>query len=478
MNCKVLRVFLLSMCVLTAIHVHARQKKEKPTNVIFILVDDMGWADLGCYGSTSVKTPHIDKLAKDGMRFTDAYAGHTVCAPSRCVLMTGMHTGHSTIRANSGTASIRDEDVTVAEIFKQAGYTTGGFGKWGLGTMQSPGAAENQGFDTFFGYYDQVHAHTYYPSFLVEDGRPFVLPNNAKANGYKHGVTPLNPRSERSKIYRTDKKMSPKNGAVAETDREFSHYLIFERTKQFIRENKEKPFFCYAPWTPPHAAYHIPESDPAWQMYKDKPWSLEAKAHAAFVSMADYEVGQIVDLLEELGIRKNTAIFFMSDNGASHRFEGELNSSGPLKGKKRSMHDGGLRSPLIVSWPEKVNTGSVSNIPTYTADFMPTVAEIIGAQKFVPNNVDGISILPTLLGKDKKQKQHDCMYWEWPNGKGGSLPQAVRCGNWKLVRMANEDPWQLYNLKDDLGESNNIAEQYPELIEHVNKWLEKNRTKQ
>ncbi len=458
------------------------QKEEKTQpNVIFILVDDMGWADLGVYGSKEIKTPNIDKLAANGMRFSDAYAGHTVCAPSRCVLMTGKNTGNSRVRSNSGTSPLFSEDVTVAEVFKSKGYTTGGFGKWGLGTMQSSGAAERQGFDTFFGYYDQVHAHTYYPSYLVKDGAPFVLPGNAKNNGYEHGVTPVSTKAERSKLYRNDKMKSPKRGGVSTTiatgeKREFSQYVIFEETLKFIKDNKDKPFFCYAPWTPPHGDYHLPEDDPSWLMYKDKPWPVEARVHASFVNMADRQAGQVLDLLEELGIAENTLVFFMSDNGAAMRFDGILDSSGPLQGAKRSMHDGGIRSPLIVSWPGKIKAGSESKHITYSADFMPTIAELIGAESAVPSDINGISILPTLLGKSKKQKEHDCLYWEWPGRKGGKMPQAVRYNKWKLVRMDSNDPWQLYSIYDDIFESEDLASKHPDVVAHVNDWLKNNTT--
>ncbi|MCY4594646.1 MAG: sulfatase-like hydrolase/transferase, partial [Bryobacterales bacterium] len=234
---------------------------ERP-NIVFIMADDMGWADLGSYGSTAIQTPNLDRLASEGMRFTDAYAGHTVCAPSLCALMTGKHTGHTTVRANAGTAPIRDSDVTIAEVLKQAGYATGGFGKWGLGVMGSEGAAEKQGFDSFFGYYHQVHAHTYYPPFLVENGNPFPL----RANASMYGLEPEEFSSDLA-AYQAYKAMSPQGPFVPRETPEgayqFSHDLVFERTLDFIRENRDGPFFCYAPWTPPHAAYHIPEDDPA-----------------------------------------------------------------------------------------------------------------------------------------------------------------------------------------------------------------------
>ena len=445
-------------------------ESERP-NIIFIVVDDMGWADLGSYGSKAIQTPNLDRMASEGMRFTDAYAGHTVCAPSRCVLMTGKHSGHATVRANAGTAPIHDSDVTIAEVLKQAGYATGGFGKWGLGVMGSEGAAEKQGFDTFFGYYHQVHAHTYYPPFLVADGKPFLLRGNAGIYGLQ--AQEISSDLESLQAY---KALSPKGPFVPrktpDGDYQFSHDLVFDRTLDFIRENRDQPFFCYAPWTPPHAAYHLPADEPAVQPYRDKPWSDRAKVHAAFVSMIDRHVGELVKLLVELGIADKTAVFFMSDNGASNRFEGELDSSGPLRGAKRSMHDGGIRSPLIAHWPGAIGAGVVSDHITYTPDMMPTFAELAGADEFVPDDVDGLSIVPTLLGDADKQERHDYLYWEWDQR---GYQRAIRHERWKLV---SDKPgvWQVFDLETDISESDDIASEHPDLIANVAAWIEANRT--
>lgn len=440
-------------------------------NIVFILVDDMGWADLGSYGSTEIQTPNLDRLASEGMRFTDAYAGHTVCAPSRCALMTGKHTGHTTVRANAGTAPILDSDVTIAEVLKPAGYATGGFGKWGLGVMGSEGAAEKQGFDTFFGYYHQVHAHTYYPPFLVEDGKPFLL----RANARMYGLTPEELSSD-LQAYQTYKAMSPEGPFVPRTtpdgDYQFSQDLVFEKTLDFIRGNRDGAFFCYAPWTPPHAFYHIPDDEPAVQLYRDKPWSDRAKVHAAFVSMVDRQVGELMQLLQELGIADRTAVFFMSDNGASNRFEGELDSSGPLRGAKRSMHDGGIRSPLIAHWPGRIAPGSVSGHVTYMPDMMPTLAELADAEEFVPPDVDGLSIAPTLLGHADEQRHHDFLYWEWDQR---GRQRAVRHGRWKLV-SGESGVWQVFDLETDISESNDVASEHPDLIARAEEWIKANRT--
>jgi len=297
---------------------------ERP-NIIFIIVDDMGWADLGCYGSRQIHTPNIDQMASDGIRFTQAYSGCTVCAPARSVLMTGLHMGHTSVRGNTGGVPLPDGAVTVADVLKKAGYATGGFGKWGLGDVQTEGVPEKHGFDEFFGYYHQIHAHDYWTEYLWH--------NSEKV---------------------------PMSGEKGSGER-YSHYRIFDRMTEFIRRHKEGPFFCYAPWTPPHGSYQIPESDLAWQMYKDKPWPRNAKVAAAMDTMVDRQVGQLLALLTELEIDENTVVFFCSDNGASERFEGTLDSSGPLRGRKRSMYEGGIRVPLVARWPGKIEPGQVSD---------------------------------------------------------------------------------------------------------------------
>lgn len=438
-------------------------------NIVYIIVDDMGYADLGCYGGKAIQTPHLDKLAKRGMRFTDSYAGCTVCAPTRSTLMTGYHMGHTYMRLNTGGAPIRDQDITVAEVLKAAGYRTGGFGKWGLGDIDTPGVPEKQGFDTFFGYYHQIHAHRFYPDYLVHNSKKVPLPGNQDIyNKYKGA--PAFPR------------VDPKTGQV----HQFTHDLIFEEMKKFIRASAEsgEPFFCYAPWTPPHAEYKLPADDPAWLLYKDKPWKNDAKVHAAFCSMVDRHAGETLALLEELGIADNTIVFFTSDNGASKRFEGTLDSSGPLRGYKRDMHEGGIRTPLIVAWPGRIKPGSTSALPTYSPDVMPTLAAIAGdkARAAVPKDIDGLSILPTLLGEGGQQV-HGHLYWEWqrynwregkldPNG----LMQAARKGKWKAVKMGSDKPLLLYDLSVDLGEQNDLSAKHPDIAKQMADLMQASRT--
>jgi len=419
--------------------------KKRP-NIIFIMVDDLGWADLGCYGSKAISTPNIDRMASEGIRFTDAYSGCMVCAPARSVLMTGFHTGHTSVRSNTGGVPLEDSDITVAEVLKQAGYRCGGFGKWGLGDVRTSGVPEKQGFDVFFGYYHQIHAHDYWTDYLWRNSE---------------------------KIDMTGEKGSAER---------YTHYRIFEQTMDFIRQNKDRPFFCYAPWTPPHGKFQIPEDEPVWAMYKDKEWPKDAKVAAAMDTMVDRHVGELLGLLKELGIDERTVVFFCSDNGAAFRFEGVLDSSGPLRGRKRDMYEGGIRVPMIVRWPGKIRAGQVSEHVWYFADVMPTLAELAGAGKYVPSGIDGISVVPALLGRAEEQKKHEYLYWEWhlydwskrenvPNG----LMQAVRMGKWKAVRHRSDEAFELYDLEKDVGEENNLAGQHSGVMRKIEAYIKRTR---
>ena len=336
-------------------------------------------------------------------------------------------------------------EVTIAEVLKTEGYATGGFGKWGLGDLDTEGVPEKNGFDLFYGYYHQIHAHYYYPEYLIRNGKKETLPGNA-------------------------------NGAKGQ----YAHYLIFEEAKKFIRENRDRPFFCYCPWTPPHGRYEIPEDEPAWQKYKNmEGWERNAKVAAAMDEMLDRNVGEVLDLLNELGIDDNTVVVFCSDNGAAERFEGMLDSSGPLRGRKRDMYEGGIRVPMVVRWPGHIEAGRVSDLPWYFPDVLPTLAELAGAE--TPPDIDGISVVPTLLGQGTQPK-HECLYWEWPSYDWrkreytpDGLMQAVRSANWKMLRHKQSGPWQLYDLKNDIGEEHNIAEEHPEVIQRLADWIAANR---
>ena len=444
------------------------ESPERP-NILFILVDDLGYADLGCFGGKAIQTPQLDRMAAEGMRFTNAYSGCTVCAPARSVLMTGMHMGHTSVRHNSGGVALRDEDVTIAEVLKPAGYVCGGFGKWGLGDLDTTGVPEKQGFDVFYGYYHQIHAHYFYPDYLIRNGRKVPLPGN-KGFYEKH----------------KGQGFFPTHDSETGQKRQFTHYLIFEETKKFIRKNKGRPFFCYAAWTPPHDRYEMPAEDPAVALYRDKDWPLKAKVIAAMDTMIDRQVGELLILLKELKIDRKTLVIFCSDNGTADRLEGIHDSSGPLRGRKRDMYEGGLRTPLIAYWPGRIKPGTVSDLPTYFPDVMPTLAELGGAQDHLPTEIDGFSIVPTLLGEKvvgRVQEKHEVLYWEWqkydwnlmkpiPTG----LMQAARRGNYKLLRYAQDKPWELYDLSKDIGEQNNIASLHPEVISRITSWIDTNRT--
>jgi arylsulfatase A len=406
-------------------------------NIVFIMVDDMGYRNLGCYGSKTIQTPNIDAMSKEGMKFTDCYSGAPVCAPARSVLMTGYHLGHAPVRSNSGGTPLFPEDLTVAEILKKAGYLTGGFGKWGLGNQGSQGAAEKQGFDTFFGYYNQVHAHDFYTSHLFKNSERVEL------NGPSHSVI--------------------SNGERAERKGQYAHYAIHDETLSFIKESAAsgKPFFCYAPWTPPHSDLVIPEDDPAWALYKDKQdWPGRAKVVAAMNSMVDRHVGELLGLLKELGIDDNTIVFFTSDNGASRHWPGVLDSCGELRGIKGSYNEGGIRVPMIVRWPGKIKADTVSDLPWYFPDVMPTLAALAGVSTEIPKDTDGISIVPTLLGKGEQQK-HEYLFW----------PGAVRMGNWKGVGKPGKIA--LYDLSSDISETNNLAGKHPEIIAKLTDIMQK-----
>jgi arylsulfatase A-like enzyme len=395
-----------------------------PPNIIFIMVDDMGYHDLGCYGSKTIQTPNLDKMAAEGIRFTHAYSGDTVCASARSTLMTGTHKGKTPVRGNSGGIPLFPSDVTVAEVLKKAGYVTGGFGTWGLGNQGKDGAAERQGFDHFFGYYNQWHAHTYY-----------------------------------THLYRNSEKV--------ELNGRYTHHAIFDETIDFLEKyaGKDKPFFLYCPWTPPHSAYQIPEDEPAWQIYKDKqrPWTHAARCAAAMDTMMDRQIGEITELLKKKGVYENTIMFFTSDNGAAKRFDGVHNSSGVMKGFKRSMQEGGIRVPMIVRWPGKIKAGQESDFPWYFPDVMPTLAELAGVSKEVPDVVTGISALPTLLGEGEQTKR-DYMFWQF----GGN--RAVRVGKWKGLGMPGK--LRLYDVVADPAEDKDLAAEHPELVAKLSKIME------
>lgn len=428
-------------------------------NIIFILADDLGYGDLGCYGQTTIKTPNIDQLAEEGMKFTDHYAGSTVCAPSRCCLMTGLHTGHALIRAN-GNVPLRPSDVTVAELLKKVGYTTGIIGKWGLGEPETTGIPNKQGFDYWFGYLNQRHAHNYYPEYLWRNEEKFKLSNEVNHVIGGQDRTP---------------------GGVATKRVEYSHDLFAAEALGFVEKNKDRPFFLYLPFTIPHANNEAGNKGmevPSFGQYADKDWPEPQKGHAAMITQMDGDVGRLMALLKTLDLDKNTIVMFSSDNGPHKEGGGDpafFNASGPLRGYKRALYEGGIRVSMIARWPGRIKAGSKSNHISAFWDFLPTCCELAGIE--IPEGIDGISMLPTLLGRARQQNKHDGLYWEFhEQGK----KQAVRMGNWKGVRLnvakKPDGPIELYDLADDIGEQNDVADRHPGIIAKIEKYMKSSRT--
>jgi len=409
---------------------------ERP-NIVYIMSDELAYFELSCMGSKLIQTPNIDRMAEEGILFTEALAGCSVCAPLRCTLMTGKHMGHCSVRKNDGGTPLRAGEETIASMLRRAGYATGGFGKWGCGGRGSTGVPERHGFDVFFGYYDQVHAHSYYPPYLVRNSEEVPLPGN-------------------------------RGGRSGET---YSHYAIMDAALEFIRDNKDRPFFCYLPITPPHGMYDIPEDDPAYALYKDKDWPTEAARYAGMVTMVDRNVREVLDLLEELGLDEKTIVFFTGDNGGQDRFRDKEHPRGffgpnvnpetgqEFRGGKGNLYEGGLRIPAIARWPGKIAPGRVSDLVWYQPDVFPTVAELTGAEP--PEDLDGMSIVPELLGEDaagREQPQHEFLYWEY------GRQTAVRMGRWKAIQPRTDGPWELYDLSEDLSEQNDVAAENPEVL--------------
>jgi arylsulfatase A-like enzyme len=421
-------------------------------NIILILADDLGYGELGCYGQKQIKTPHLDRLAAEGMRFTQFYAGNTVCAPSRSVLMTGLHMGHTRVRGNAGNRnpeaqSLQPGDLTVARVLQQAGYATGLVGKWGLGEVDSPGEPRKHGFDYYFGFLNQTHAHNHFPAFLWRNGEKVALPNVVTPVGEVPGAGYATKRV----VYADD--------------------LCAEDSRAFIARNRDKPFFLFVSLVTPHANNERSREHgdgnevPDFGDYADRPWKDAVKGHAAMVSRLDRDVGRLMAQLKELNLDERTIVFFSSDNGP-HREGGPdyepnfFEASGPLRGIKRSLTDGGIRVPFLARWPGKIKAGTVSNHVGYFGDLMATWAELGGAP--VPAKTDGISLVPTLLGRGA-QPRHEYLYWEFYEQ---GVSQAVLLdGHWKAIRLKTlTAPIELYDLASNLAEKPDVAAQHPELV--------------
>ncbi len=476
----------------------ASAEAERPPNIVYILADDLGYAELGCYGQKKIKTPNLDRLAREGMRFTDHYCGNAVCAPSRCVLMTGKHPGHAFVRSNKamklpaevtehygmefgGQQPIPDSEFTIGEMLQKKGYTTAAIGKWGLGHFGTTGNPNLQGFDLFFGYNCQSHAHSYYPAYLWLNDQKYPLKNDPPIPGHASlapGADPNDPASYK-----------PFKG------QDYAGDHMIDQALQFIEANQEGPFFLYFPSTIPHVALHIPdeELEPYLGKWNDPPFTREKgygytphftprAAYAAMISRLDGDVGRLMAQLEKLGLDDNTLVLFSSDNGTTH-LEQEVDyeffeSVGPLRGLKGSLYEGGIRVPMIARWKGKIRPSTTTDLPSAFCDVMPTLAEVAGAE--IPAGIDGISFLPTLLGQPEKQKKHDFLYWEFA-GYGGQ--QAVRMGPWKAVRQNmlrknNPDPLkiELFNLAEDVGEQNDLAAEKPEIVEKARDLMSREHT--
>lgn len=423
-------------------------------NFIFILSDDLGYGELGSYGQQKIETPHLDRMAAEGMRFTQFYAGSTVCAPSRSVLMTGQHTGHTRVRGNAGgrkgAQTLVPGDVTVARVLRQTGYATALVGKWGLGLEDEEGEPLRQGFDEYFGFLSQTHAHNHFPNFLWRNGRKEALPNELVQVGPTEGVGYASKR-------------------VA-----YAGDLFAAEAVAFIERNRERPFFLYLSIVSPHAnnerSRELGEGNevPDFGRYAVREWNDSQKNHASMITRFDRDIGELFVHLKRLGLDEKTLVMFTSDNGA-HReggpdYEPEFfKASGPLRGIKRDLTEGGIRVPLIVRWPGRISPGTVSHHPSYFGDIMATYAEIAGAK--LPPNLDSISMAPTLLGRGT-QSRHPYLYWEFYER---GVSQAVLLdGRWKGIRRAEVTaPIELYDLDRDIGEAANLAAQHPAVVARI-----------
>lgn len=451
-------------------------------NIVLILADDLGYREIGCFGQRKIRTPHLDKLASGGMRLTQHYSGNAVCAPSRCVLMTGKDPGRAYVRNNSeiqpeGQKPIPSAEVTVAELLRDHGYATGAFGKWGLGGPGTEGEPLNQGFDRFFGYNCQRHAHSYYPSYLWSDQERITLDNAPPIPGHAklaEGADPADPRA-----------YEPFKG------KDYAPERINQQALRFIRDNKDRPFFLYYPTVIPHVALHVPDEElkPYVELgWNDPPFTAAQggytphfrprAAYAAMISHLDGDVGRIMQLLDELKLTENTIVVFSSDNGTTH-LDGEVdakffNSVGELRGLKGSLYEGGVRVPTIVRWPGRVRAGTSSDRVSGFEDWLPTLLEVAGAGDAIPRGIDGVSLLPTLMGQS--QPERPMLYREFP-AYGGQ--QSIRVGPWKAIRQnmtRGHLTMELYNLVDDIGEQTNVADRHPEIVARLSKLMEEHRT--
>lgn len=439
------RQLFLALWLLLSVGGAATASAELPErpNIIYVMVDDMGYGDLGCFGQKQIQTPHIDQIARQGMKLTNYYAGCTVCRPSRLVLWTGKHTGHTAINSNASYEFV-PEDTTVAELLKKAGYATGGVGKWAMGGVGSTGHPNRNGFDFWMGYLDQGRAHNYYPNYLWKNSQQVPLPGNVLSD---------HPQAR---------------GRVAVQRVTYSHDVMTEHLFDFIRIHHTHPFLCHVHWTIPHAnneggrvtgnGMEVPD----YGIYADRDWPDTAKGQAAMISRMDRDFGRLIALLHELGIERKTLVIFTSDNGphseGGHKHE-FFDANGPLRGYKRDLYEGGIRVPGIAWWPGVIEPGTVSDEPHAFWDFLPTACELAGVE--IPDDTDGVSLMPTLMGQEREGPAHKYLFWRY------GQKVAVRSGDWKIVRTGKDKPWELYNLAADIGETRDLASQHPDRVSEL-----------
>jgi arylsulfatase A-like enzyme len=469
---------LFLLLITLSLGAHSQTKKRLP-NIIYIYADDLGYADTGPYGQKKIETPNLDRMAKEGMKFTQHYTSTPVCAPARCMLMTGKHGGHSYIRGNyelggfedsleGGQMPLPEGTFTIPKMLKQTGYITGITGKWGLGMANTSGSPQRQGFDYAYGYLDQKQAHNYYPTHLWENGKWDTLANP---------VINVHKKLDSTKV--TDKDFEYFKG------KEYAPDKLTQKALGFIKLNRSKPFFLYMPYTIPHVALQAPDEYVKRYIgrFAERPYygqrgysstKYPYSTYAAMITYLDEQVGIVMDHIKKLGLDEDTIIMFSSDNGAT--FNGGVNAAffnsvDGLHGLKMDVFEGGIREPFIARWPGKIPAGKTSDLISVQFDMMATLAELTG-QKV--GNTDGISLLPELLGNSKMQKQHPYIYFEYPE-KGGQL--AIRMGDWKgvklNVRQHPDGKWMIYNLKIDRNEKNNVASAHPELSKRFDEIVKK-----
>lgn len=469
LSCQIKFNYLSCFSLVTLLVASCAQKEKPPEplkpNIVLIVADDLGYGDLSCYGQEVLSTPNIDRMASEGIMFSNHYTGSTVCAPSRASLLTGLHTGHVSVRSNDPNMLLYEEETTLAEKMKEGGYITCAIGKWGVGGLPPSDDPERNGFDFFYGYINMWHAHNYFPEFLYRNGKKEKLEGNKTLM-----IDGRNPWMAKP----------AEGGGVAEHKITYVHDLFDSEALGFIEEYQDTSFFLYLAYNIPHAnneaqmMFGDGMEVPDYGEFRNSEWPKPEKGFAAMIANLDNSVGMINEKLEELGLAENTLVIFVSDNGphqeGGHKVE-FFNSNGILRGYKRDLYEGGIRTPFIAKWPGKISAGSHSGHISAFWDYLPTFCELAGVS--IPEDTDGISFVSALTGMEEKQEQHPFLYWEY-YGDGGK--QAVLKGNWKAVRLdvrvGIPQPIELYDLSTDPSEGKNVADQHQEIVTEMLKIME------